>query len=253
MTTYTDPVVLFGAAADALNAEDWTAVARLCDPASLAGFRRALLEQFATPAPPFVTSLDEYMRNFPDTPRAVAEHQFEQYQSQMDPVRRMRWELPTADSIAALEALSPEEAFACWLDGKSARRQLERSAAQGPVSPQAAEQCAAENHREFRFSYTAIGVVPDGDRVALIVYRLGFPEHFGAPDQTDPELAKLPPDEAELRRDLQGRGLLQITPCRRQRDGAWLLIAGYDFMFLSNMHASYVREEGDEPPATAVP
>lgn len=54
------------------------------------------------------------------------------------------------------------------------------------------------------------------------------------------------PQERELARDLGQRGTAMTTPCRRQPDGSWRLIADYDFLYVASMHISPVVQDSPE-------
>jgi hypothetical protein len=77
-----------------------------------------------------------------------------------------------------------------------------------------------------------LGVVPDGDRIAHVIFRAAF----------DPAKLPDPPmgfsdagpseDERQLIRDIAGRLVPQVVTCRRQDDGTWRMIVGHDFFGL---------------------
>ena len=169
MVGFADPLELFRAAVAAVNAEDWDAAAALCDPVSLRAFHRQLLEQFAPREPHRPLTVEEYLRHAPEMPRAVAEYHVTQHQRLADPAERLRRELPGIADAGALDALTPEQAFAVWLDGRSPRRQVERLAAEGRIAQRTATLYAG-GLGEF-FQYVPLGAIPDGDRVAHVLFR----------------------------------------------------------------------------------
>ncbi|HEU4564423.1 MAG TPA: hypothetical protein VFS05_07240 [Gemmatimonadaceae bacterium] len=244
---YDDPLALFRDAVDALNRGDWLAAAALCDPLSLRSFRRSLLLEIAPSEPPRSLTVDDFVRHTPDMPREVAEYQVEQSRKFMAPMRRLRENLPGVRSVEEAEAMSPEELFAGWLDGRSPWRQIERLAAEGRIPAATVAQARAYPLPVHR--YEVLGVVHDGDRIAHVVYR-----HANAPDAPDEEaheawLAEQPEEERELARDLAWRAPPQVVTCRRQPDGSWRLLAGWDFLHLgSSAIVGFAQAEDGEAP-----
>src|SRR2546421_10802375 len=161
MPTPGDPLVLFDATLNALNAEDWRGAAQLCDPVSLRAFKRHLLEQFAPEKPARELTIEDFLRHTPDKPRQVAEYELAQHRRRVDLRRRLEEELPGVSSVDDLQQLDPAEAFARWLDGRSVRRQVERQIADARI-PHAMDGAAL---RRYRAAYTPLGVVFEGPRL----------------------------------------------------------------------------------------
>jgi hypothetical protein len=107
VTDLSDPIAIFHAAVDALNADHWWAVVAVADPISLRVFRRQLTQA-------------------------------------MSPAQVGR-ELPGIDSAEAAESLSPEEFFVHWLDGKSGRRRIEALIAARRLTEEQAQAVRATN------------------------------------------------------------------------------------------------------------
>src|SRR5688572_30673101 len=165
-----DPVAAFDLTVATMITEDWTGVARLCDPTSLRVFRRQIIEDYdpATPVPTF--TVEGILQSAPQIPRAEAERMVSMHRMAFDRVANLRRELPGVESVAALRAMAPVEAFATWLDAKSYRRQLTEMAARGEIS----EAEARAPTPAGLMSYRALGAVLDGDRFATVVYRRAF-------------------------------------------------------------------------------
>jgi hypothetical protein len=85
----TNPIQLFQAIVDRLDAEDWSGAAGLCDPASLSAFRRQTVEQFPPNDRTRPVTADEYMRISPDMPREMAEYNAKQSQQTSAPAARL--------------------------------------------------------------------------------------------------------------------------------------------------------------------
>lgn len=105
-----DPAELFHAVTAALSAEDWEAVAALCDPVGLRAFQQQLITQYQRPAHVAEMNADWILAHNPDMPREDAEHQLRAHQRMFEPDRLTR-ELPAFESLAMLEAVTP--ALAC--------------------------------------------------------------------------------------------------------------------------------------------
>jgi hypothetical protein len=248
MTDFTDPLAVFRAAVEVLNTEDWAAAAALVDPASLRGLVRQLRERLAPVVPSRTITAEEYMESDPGLPRVVAEHYAAEALRHADPTLRLQLELPGVTSVDELRALSPEEVLRHWLDGRSARRQIERLAADGRISPR-----AATMHESAGFSmynYVAIGFLTDGDRLAHVLYRHDVnPELPWSGDMAN-WLANLPSDEQTLARDMWVSGHPSVAIVRRQPDGTWRLVVEYDFLNMGSLHIGGVRVQ-DEPDSDA--
>jgi hypothetical protein len=242
---FDDPLALFRSALDALNAEDWRAAAALCDPVSLRAFHRQLVEQLAPDAPPSLLTVEEYLRHVPDTPREVAEHYVAEHRRSADPASRLARELPGVPSPDALRALAPEAAFAAWLEGRSFRKQIERLAAEGRISRRAAESRAILPYGGYR--YVPLGAVPDGERIAYVLFRNAFDPADAWSGDAAGWLAGRPDDEQALARELWGRGPPHVATCRRQPDDTWRLVADHDFLHVASVVITGVREEDAAP------
>jgi hypothetical protein len=232
---------LVRAAIEIVNRSDWYAAAELCDPVSLSAFRRQMLQQFEPTAPRFEITVEQHLRHSPEMPRAVAEFYVEQHRARMDPATRLRYELPGIPDVDALRLMSAEEIFAAWLDGRSPRRQIERLVSEGQISPASATR--SHELASMVHPYVAIGIVQDGDDVAHVLYRYDVDAVHSSADAEE-WLAKLPKDEQTLALELSGRLHPQVTTCRRQQDGTWRLLAGYDFLGLGSTAIGI--EENDE-------
>lgn len=229
-----DPLSLFHAITDALQRRDWQAVALLCDPASLVAFKRRLLEQYAPTEPAPLMTVEEWLRYQPDTPREVAEYQVAQMNKGRDPATRLQ-EIPGIRSVEALKALSPPEVFAAWLDSRHPESQFDRLRELGQISDTVADEMGEAIRRELRPRYVPLAAVPDGGKLTHIVVR---EERTSTPESMDGEerawFDRLSAAEQELTRDLAECGDPQLTTCRRQPDGEWRMLAGYEFLNLGD-------------------
>ena len=237
--TLPDPLALFDAALTALNAEDWRAAAELCDTVSLRAFRRQLLEQFASDKPRRELTVEDFLLHSPGKPRQVAEYELAQHRRRADPRRRLHEELPGVASVDDLRQLDPVEVFARWLDGRSIRRQVARLVADARI-PQPVDDAAQRPHQQ---AYIPLGVVRDGARLAHVIYR----HHFSLAESPERAswLAKRPPDEQELARDMWGHRHPSVITCRRQSDDTWRFIADHSFFNVGSIHVREVLPRAD--------
>jgi hypothetical protein len=199
---HTDPLVLFNAAVDAIDRQDWRAVAALCDPASLTEFRNELAALVAPRTTPeaSVRTID-LMRTDPSMPRAVAEWQAQRVREHQDPSRRLREETPSIESRAQLEAMFPADVFAAWLDGRSIGNVIERAWERRQVTRAAIDEILAGERPKV--VYVALGWVPDGEAIRYVIYRQETP-------RSHPQASKI----------------------RRQPDGTWLFVASRDLLMI---------------------
>lgn len=199
---HTDPLALFNAAVDAIDRQDWREVAALCDAASLSEFRDELIALVA-PRPTPETSIRtiDLMRTDPSMPRAVAEWQAQRVREHQDPERRLREEIPSIESRADLEAKTPAEVFAAWLDGRSIGNVVERAWERRQITRAAIDEILAGERPKV--VYVPLGWVPDGEAIRYVVYR-----------------------------QQAARSHPQASMIRRQSDGGWLFVASRDLLMI---------------------
>jgi hypothetical protein len=190
-------------------------------------------------------TVEDLLKSSPEMPRAVAEYHVAQFKRHSDPAERLRSDLPTVPSVAALRAMSPAETFAAWLDGRSLRRQIERLAARGQIPPETAAASLSLPGPEHQ--YVAIGAVNDGERLAHVLYRIRMNEAAAFQGEMAARLASLPEDEQALTRDIAFRGFPQVATCRRQPDGTWALLADHGFLGVGSTFITNMEAERREP------
>ena len=244
MTDTTNPTAVFEGAIAALNAEDWQAAAELCDPVSLRTFRRRLLEQCAPSRLRPMVTVEQMLASSPGMPREVAEYEVNEVRRYADPVARMREELPSVSSLEELHELSPVATYAAWLDGRSARRQVERLVESGHMSARAAADTVWRMVEPLR--YVALGAIRDGDRIVHVLYRFATDDSGEWVEQLSEVMADVPADEREFIRERSSRGHPYVATCRRQPDGTWALVADHIFLGVgSTMFTQLPDDEGD--------
>ncbi|HEY4303793.1 MAG TPA: hypothetical protein VGM82_04965 [Gemmatimonadaceae bacterium] len=199
---HTDPLALFTAAADAIERQDWRAVANLCDSASLAEFRVELVDLVShRPTPDQSFRTIDLMRTDPSMPRAVAEWQARRVREHHDPDLRLREEMPGVESRTQLVSMSAAAVFAARLAGHAIGNIVERAWERRQITRAAIDQILASDRPKMR--YVALGWVPDGEAIRYVVYR----------------------------QEVTG-SRAQAAMIRRQSDGGWLFVASRDLLMI---------------------
>lgn len=233
MATFDDPLALFHAAVAAIRAEDWRAAAACCDPVSLRAFARETREGFAPTREMPPLTVEQLMRDAPDLPRAVAEYQVAQHERYGGHAARLRHDFPGVASVEALLALDDDALFAAYLAGRSFRGQLRRLVEDGRADADLVAETLAGPPPIGYLDYVPVGWLPDGERVAHVVYHHGGGtppgQWTGAAARW---FAERTPEEQALTRDITGRGHPFVATCRRQPDGSWRLLADHGFQHL---------------------
>ncbi len=227
-----DPLLLFREAADSLRRTDWHAVADLCDPASLLGFKREQLEMLECAISQGELAVEDIMHREPDMPVAAAEYYLARARKYHDRADWLQRYLPGVHSAQQLREMHPVEVFAIWLRGRSIRYQIELLASEGQAPAEALDELAEVTREGPQLE--VVGAVQDGERLIHIVYRQ-VSRRSRSSDVDVESLVRqrgLSPEEGDLARDLYGRESPQIATCRRQPDEQWRLIAGRDFLGL---------------------
>jgi hypothetical protein len=212
------PESLFHAAVEALRAEDWLALTRLCDAESLDAFANQLREPYIRPPERRLTA-DMMMAHDPDMPQEVAEYYAAQTVKHGDPERRFRDDFPSLKSVDELLELPADRVVAAYLHGRSPRVQLEAQAAANPMARDHARHVLGG--MENMHAYDLLGVVMDGASVAHVIYRPALPEDAAVYDADGSAIL------SPLVKDTAGRLYVEVLPCRKAPDGTWGIVADY--------------------------
>jgi len=243
----TTPKAVFDAAVDALQREDWAAVAALCDPASLMAFKRQVLDRVDSQRPGSELTAERLMQLQPGMPREVAEYEVAAHRQASDPSSVLRVEAPGVLDVDELRAMDPTAVFAAHLSAASRAQQIERALRGTPIPPEVVEQVRNAPRPGFRQRF--LGVVEDGGRMAYVVYRQEpdrLADQNSDPD-TDAVLAVHTVDERALVADL-ARGYPELATCRRQRDGTWRLVASRSLLGHESVVFAFGLGEPPSPP-----
>ena len=217
---FRDPEALFHAAVAALAREDWLRVAEMCDPASLSLYQSAVLRYYLEPQSHAPVTVEQYLAHAPDMPREVAEYHVRQIHAEIDRSKSLERDYPTVGSIDELRQMSAVALYASWLEGRSLRRQLQQIAKQQSLPDSAVDEALRAAGAEERA--TLLGVVPDGERVAHVLYRTEIAQV--------PAISEDGAEEREFQADMAGRQFVSVLTCRRGKDGGWRLIADHSLL-----------------------
>jgi hypothetical protein len=220
---------LFEAAVDAMDRRDWAGIARLCDPASMAIYRRNLLRRVRPDRADTPLTVETLMQTQPEMPRDAAEYQVRMNARYTDPQAILQDEVPGIPDVAALEAMTAEEVFARHLASYEFDHQIERARRHTTIPPELLEH--ARNQPWPEPGYVLLTTFDDGDRIGYVVYRRDYGNEATSNDEnrTDPGRADHTAEEKQLALDL-AHGYPEFAPCRRQPDGSWRLIAKEGFL-----------------------
>ena len=230
---FTDPAELFYAANDAIRAEQWSMLPGYCDPVSLRSFQRNQLQMYAPENEGTPMSAEQYVKLVPGTPLAVAEHLMAQAQASR-PASRIAEEMPGLTTVEEVRALSTDELFAKWLEGRSMRNHVTKGVAAGRFPARALEAIASFAANTTRF--TVLGVVVDTEGLAYVLYGNEIDKDQPWHGDGATWLAALPQDEQALQRQLWDRAHPQVALCRRQNDNTWRLLADHNFLNIGAVH-----------------
>ena len=257
-----DPLELFRALNANVDAEDYLAAAKLCDPVSLRAFQRNIIARLVNPPTYREWTVDDMLRHQPEMPREVAEYNMAQQRKHSTERSTVADELPGIDTPAVLVAASADAVFAAHLAAVSPRAMYRRAHAaalahgraagqtQLPVLPDVAD-------LPHHITLIALGFVDDGSPIGRIVYRQNFqtmeqldqtatsPRDRAILDFHRRRMDALPEDERTLRLELENAEITMIAKCRRQLDGGWLMLAEHGLLW-SGMMFGFSPDEDDD-------
>lgn len=245
-----DPLAVFRAAVDAVNAEDWPAAAALVDPECLRMFHQGAITGLTQQGPAEAPTADWFLSRAPNLSRARAEELAARAAQETDRAYRLAREFPSVASIDELQSLTPTELFSRWLDGKSMRRKFQRLIAAGSLPANTLERYGDAPVRGG-LRYVPVGSVAEGEAYMHVLYRPDFfprgrvVRHVAPPDRR--------PSEEQLRqRHLGFRTMLYVATLLRQPDGCWLFVVIHDFLRMAARHEEGVallvpRDDPDGP------
>jgi hypothetical protein len=220
-----DPLQVFAAAVDALSNGEWLRAASYCDQDSLIAFKADAQRRY-DPNESYqarMVTAEEYLRSNPAMPREVAEYFVAQRGSRPSLSAQLRGEFPGFATYQQLAGAPGQEVFAAWLRGRSLRHEIEKVIGRGVIQPEHIDAALADAGSEYR--YRLIGWLPEGDRLAHILFREDEVETSQIGDPYVDIQA-----EGQYRFDLDIVSAPLIATCRSQADGTWRLMASYAFL-----------------------
>jgi hypothetical protein len=237
------PTEVFQMAVDGIARRDWRAVAALCDPASLAIFKRQLLNRVSATRKDAPLTAEQLMRIHPDMPREAADYQVSMHAKFADPQSILEDEVPGVAGLPALNAMAPVDIFAAHLASYGLDHQVEHARRYTAIPAEVIDH--VRRHPPPTPSYVILGVIEDGERLAYVAYRRQFDDGPSSDQegQADWSWAGYTAAEKQLSIALS-RGQPELVTCRRQQDGSWRLIARHGFLGQGSFAFSF-GEDGD--------
>jgi hypothetical protein len=234
------PRQVVAAAFDALRANDWKALASLCDPLSLDAFKIEMLEQFGDRFGEPDLEIDSTELE----PIHLDDEMYAEYMKYLHPDSMMKVEFPMLSTMDELRSLEPVDAFACWLEGKANFGKTPKADSD--------EAWIAELKAEFEDDsfndgdwprYEIVGCVFDSPEIAHVVYRpqASAQEVIGA--RYDEWLSRAPVEYRDYMTAMKHRGIPMLISCRRQKDGSWRLVGNRQFSFFSSIQVTEFRRD----------
>lgn len=126
--------------------------------------------------------------------------------------------------------------FALWCAAQSHRDAAEETVGAGRLTPKHAEELLAR--LRSRSQFVLLGVVPDGDRAAHIIYRHRLPSEPDESDSTGSDAA-VPLDE------LAARSRVASEVCHRLGAGEWRLLPRPGLFGLGTALLHFAEEQDD--------
>ena len=234
--SFADPMELFRTAAQRLAAEDYLGVAQCGDPVVLRQTQRYAIASFVDATKQRALTMKDFTRGDSNMPAEVAEYNLRQYERHSAEQRDVSAQYPGFDSVEDLASGDPAAVYAAQLDGRSSRRQIAREVAAGRLPAEMMSPSYLAEHLT-RPIPQPLGVVERSDRIAHIVFTIPLANPASETETPEPawtaaareHLAALPADEQALHAEVMALGQLQVTSCRRQPDGGWLLLLDHAF------------------------
>ena len=227
------------AAFEALAARDYNGLASLCDPLSLRSFKQETLEEYCGADDPGDEDLSANAIELTD-------EEYEDLIDLLDPVRHMQEEFPFLETIDQLKSTGPAELFAMWMYARSAEYFLDRKKRRPWESSAEWDAAHASGDRKTREpGYVIIGCVFDTPDIAHVLYRNEQSALEVMPEAHGEWLEKADPAFRDFMIAMHHRGDPIVITCRRQPDGAWLLVARKHFMLFGSFEARVVRPEDE--------
>ncbi|HZK79338.1 MAG TPA: hypothetical protein VFC35_10540, partial [Gemmatimonadaceae bacterium] len=224
----------------ALNLEDWSGLADLCDPVSLRAFKREMLEDYGE-EDAINEAIHELDPDYDPEIQEAIEHDVALIREWFNPLNRLRLEFSPVDTIEELREMDPGKMFARWLRAKQPDARFEHAPDEGEEWKGRKDR--GSDKTTHTYCYTTIGSVLDGEKIAWVIYRNAKSPNDFYPGLMDDWESKLPDDEAELARETRYMRHPLVVTCRKQDDGSWRMIASSNFSLVGTLQVVEVRGE----------
>lgn len=215
------PVDVVTAAFAAINLEDWHTFIGLCDPLSLAVFKRQTVR--------YLGMLDDELEHS-DDPLGLEGDDSSSYS--VEPEFLVRHEIAGARSVDDIREMDPGRVFVRWIQARSFYRDRDLEDGRGPEKDEPDRKRNVVGYR-----YAVLGSVPVHPSFAYVLACstdgspgtdfLAGNEHF----------KEWPDDERRYFCDMCQRSDPLVVECRRIEDGSWRIVARRSFFVMDSLEA----------------
>lgn len=204
----------------AINMDDWNGLTALCDPLSLAVFKKQTIDSLIDLADCYDLAEGDPEFDAMDRIRYEA-----------DPVWFLRYEVAGVSSIDEVKEMDPGRVFVRWLQAKSRwPEDTQGDAAFEKVG--ASPDRGARRIRSYR--YKILGSVPDGPDIAYVLFRPAEAFCDIYPDAYQECLKQWTEDERRFMAAVHNRGDPSVVICRKS-GGSWQIIAKRNFFLFDSL------------------
>ena len=229
--TMNSPEDVVAAAFAAINTEDWHGLTALCDPLSLAVFKKQTIDS--------LIDLAECYDVAEGDPEFDA---MERIRYEADPTWFLRYEVAGISSIDEVKEMDPGRVFVRWLQAKSPAQWPDDPLENAPyerdrVAPNPGERKV----RSYR--YKILGSVPDGSDIAYVLFRPSEPFCDVYPEAYQECLKRWSDDERRFMAIVHNRGDPSVVICRNSGE-SWQIIAKRNFFLFDSLDVVEVNPGG---------
>jgi len=225
------PEDVVSAAFAAINLEDWHCLSALCDPLSLALFKKQTIDS--------LVELEDCHDLAADDPSFDA---MEKIRYESDPTYFLRYELAGVSSIDEVREMDPGRVFVRWLQARSPASWRETPEADSThEKTRYAPGCGERTIRSYR--YAILGSVADGPDIAYVLFRPAETVCDIYPDAYKECLERWSEEERRFMAAVHNRGDPCVVICRKS-GGSWQIIAKRNFFLMDSIDVVEVRGDG---------
>lgn len=227
------PEGVVAAAFAAINTEDWHGLTALCDPLSLAVFKKQTIDSLVD-----LADCDDPAADDPEF------DPMESIRYEADPTFFLRYELTGVSSIDEVREMDPCRVFVRWLQARSPSGWSGDSSKDSQYEKARA---AALNPRERKvrsYRYRILGAVPDGPDIAYVLFRPSETFCDIYPESYKECLNQWSEDERRFMAAVHNRGDPSVVICRKS-SGSWQIVAKRNFLLMDSIDVVEIGPGGN--------